>query len=226
MQSAAHHRGDPFFRLICRSAYSSLGYETPLQWPRMTNTNIVLLRAVNAGGVNSLPMKDFVQILEDIGLGSVRTYIQTGNAVFHARELDMTGLPGRIKVKIGTRNGFAPEVVVVGLDEMESAIESNPYPEATSDPKSVQLTFLTSAPRTPDLSTLENIRKSSERFALKGRVFYLHAPEGVARSRLFARIERSLGIAGTARNWPTACKILEIARQVAAAEMARGAAEV
>ena len=69
MQSAAHHRGDPFFRLICRSAYSSLGYETPLQWPRMTNTHIVLLRAVNAGGVNSLPMKDFVQILENIGLG-------------------------------------------------------------------------------------------------------------------------------------------------------------
>jgi uncharacterized protein (DUF1697 family) len=100
----------------------------------MTNTHIVLLRAVNAGGVNSLPMKDFVQILEDIGLGSVRTYIQTGNAVFHARELDMTGLPGRIKVKIGTRNGFAPEVVVVGLDEMESAIESNPYPEALQIP--------------------------------------------------------------------------------------------
>jgi uncharacterized protein (DUF1697 family) len=41
----------------------------------MTNTHIVLLSAVNAGGVSSLPMKDFVQILENIGLGSVRTYI-------------------------------------------------------------------------------------------------------------------------------------------------------
>jgi uncharacterized protein (DUF1697 family) len=138
----------------------------------------------------------------------------------------MTGLPERIKVEIRTRHGFAPEVVVFGLDEMESAIASNPYPEAASDPKSVHLTFLTSVPRTPDLSILESIRKSSERFALKGRVFYLHAPGGVARSRLFARIERSLGIAGTARNWRTACKILEIARQVAAAVTARGAAEV
>jgi uncharacterized protein (DUF1697 family) len=63
----------------------------------MTNTHIVLLRAVNAGGVNSLSMKDFVQILEDIGLGGVMTYIQTGNAAFHAREVDMTGLPERIK---------------------------------------------------------------------------------------------------------------------------------
>jgi uncharacterized protein (DUF1697 family) len=191
----------------------------------MTDTHFVLLRAVNAGGVNSFSMKDFVQILEDIGLGGVMTYIQTGNAIFHANQVNAIGLPEKIKAEIGTRHGFAPEVVVFGLDEMESAIASNPYPEAASDPKSVHLTFLTSAPKAPDLTILESIRKSSERFALKGRVFYLHAPKGMARSRLFARIERSLGIAGTARNWRTACKILEKARQVAAAETARGAAE-
>jgi hypothetical protein len=44
----------------------------------MTNTHIVLLRAVTAGGVNSLPMKDFVQILEDIGL---RSDVIAGNPV-------------------------------------------------------------------------------------------------------------------------------------------------
>jgi uncharacterized protein (DUF1697 family) len=118
----------------------------------MTSIYIVLLRAINAGGVNSLPMKDFVQILEDMGLGSVRAYIQTGNAVFHANEVDAIGLPEKIKVEIGTRHGFAPEVVLFGLDEMESAIARSPYPEAASDPKSVHLTFLTSAPRTPDLT--------------------------------------------------------------------------
>ena len=32
----------------------------PLEWPRMTRIYIVLPRAINAGGVNSLPMKDFV----------------------------------------------------------------------------------------------------------------------------------------------------------------------
>ena len=94
----------------------------------MTSIYIVLLRAINAGGVNSLPMKDFVQILEDMGLGSLRAYIQTGNAVFHANEVDAIGLPEKIKVEIGTRHGFAPEVVLFGLDEMESAIARSPYP--------------------------------------------------------------------------------------------------
>jgi uncharacterized protein (DUF1697 family) len=119
----------------------------------MTSIYIVLLRAINAGGVNSLPMKDFVQILEDMGLGSVRAYIQTGNAVFHANEVDAIGLPEKIKVEIGTRHGFAPgSCSLWALDEMESAIARSPYPEAASDPKSVHLTFLTSAPRTPDLT--------------------------------------------------------------------------
>jgi uncharacterized protein (DUF1697 family) len=142
----------------------------------MTNTHIVLLRAVNAGGVNALPMKDFVQILEDVGLASVRTYIQTGDAVFHANEVDAIGLPEKIRVEIGTRHGFVPEVVLFALDEMERAIARNPYPEAASDPRSVHLTFLTSAPRAPDLTILESVRKSSECFALKGRSFTCMRP--------------------------------------------------
>ena len=59
---------------------------------------IVLLRAINAGGVNSLPMKEFVQILEHMGLESVRTYIQTGNAVFHDNEVESSS---RFRSQIG-----------------------------------------------------------------------------------------------------------------------------
>jgi uncharacterized protein (DUF1697 family) len=106
---------------------------------RMTNTYVVLLRGVNVGGVNSLPVEDFVQILMKEGLEDVKTYIQTGNAAFHAREVDMTGLPEKIRVEIGTRHSFTPGVVLFGLDEMKSAIARNPYPEAASDPKSVHL---------------------------------------------------------------------------------------
>jgi uncharacterized protein (DUF1697 family) len=46
------------------------------------NTYIALLRGINVSGNNSLPMKELVALLEDIGAKSVRTYIQSGNAVF------------------------------------------------------------------------------------------------------------------------------------------------
>lgn len=186
----------------------------------ITNTYIALLRAINDGGINSLPMKDFMQLLGKMGLRNVKIYIQTDNAVFHAKEADAVELPERIKVKINRSHGFAPEVILFRLDELESAIASNPYPEAESDPKLLHLTFLSSTPITPDMTTLENIRKGSEHFTLKGRVFYFHAPEGVARSKLFSQIERLLGVVGTARNWRTAFKVLEIAQQVAAADAA------
>jgi uncharacterized protein (DUF1697 family) len=183
----------------------------------MTNTYIALLRAINAGGVNSLPMKDFVELLGGLGLGNVKTYIQTGNAVFRARTTDAAALPDKIKARIKRNHGFAPEVVLLRLDELRRAIAANPYPEADSDPRALHLTFLARAPKAPDLAVLDNTRKDSERYALKGRVFYFHAPEGVARSKSFSRIEKALGVAGTARNWRTACKILEMAQAITAA---------
>lgn len=175
---------------------------------------IALLRAVNAGGVNTLSTKDFVALLENLRLENVRTYIQTGNAVFHAREENAAELPDQIKAGIKRRHGFAPEVVLLTRNELQKAVAENPYQEADADPKSLHLTFLTRAPKAPDLTTLDAIRKDSERFALHGKVFYFHAPEGVARSKAFSRIEKSLGVVGTARNWRTAFRISEIAEQM------------
>lgn len=185
------------------------------------NTYVALLRAVNVGGAYSLPMPAFVQLLEQIGLDDVRTYIQTGNAVFRTEAEEAAALPGKIKARIKRIHGFAPEVVLFSLDELEQAIAANPYPEADEEPHMLHLTFLASEPRHPDLSVLEGSQKESERFTLEGRVFYLHAPEGVGRSKLFAQIEKALGVVGTARNWRTARGILELAREVAAAGTGR-----
>ena len=45
----------------------------------------LLLRGVNVAGANRLPMPEFRQMLTDLGLGEVRTHIQSGNAVFSSR---------------------------------------------------------------------------------------------------------------------------------------------
>lgn len=183
----------------------------------MRTTCIALLRAVNVGGANSLRTADFVRVLERVGLQSVRTYIQTGNAVFHTARAQTAGLSNRIKAEIRRAHGFAPDVLVLTLRDLQRAVASNPYPEVDSNPKALHVMFLSSAPKKPDLAILDSAKKASERFALKGKIFYLHAPDGVGRSKLSVRIERSLGVWGTARNWRTTCKLLEIAREVDAA---------
>src|SRR5258705_11749437 len=135
----------------------------------MTETFIALLRAVNVGGANSLPTKDLVRILESMGLRNVKTCIQSGNAVFQTHDTDAAGLAEKIKARIRRDRGFAPEVILLQLGELESALAANSYPEARSNPKALHLTFLASTPGNADLTALAKIRKDSEQYTLKGR---------------------------------------------------------
>ena len=45
---------------------------------------LVLLRGINVGGKNKLPMAQLKSCLEDLGYQNVRTYIASGNAIFES----------------------------------------------------------------------------------------------------------------------------------------------
>lgn len=179
---------------------------------------IALLRAVNAGGSNTLTTRDFVRVLEGLGLADVQTYIQTGNAVFRADAAAAPTLAARIRAAIDAERGFAPDAVVLSVDELAAALAANPFPEAVAEPKTLHLSFLAAPPAAPELDRLARLQGKDERYALIDRVFYLHAPAGVGRSRLFAQVERALGVSATARNWRTASTLLERAQALAASE--------
>jgi uncharacterized protein (DUF1697 family) len=168
-------------------------------------TFIALFRGINVGGKNSLPMKELVSLLEGLGCQNVKTYIQSGNAVFESKEKDASRLSNKIRVEIKKRRGFEPCVLLLRLEDMEKAIAGNPFPE--TEPKSLHIGFLASTPANPDLKALEGLKKKSERFFLKDKVFYLYAPEGIGRSKLAASAEKLLGVSVTDRNWRTVCKI-------------------
>ena len=48
---------------------------------------------------------------------------------------------------------------------------------------------------------MNDLKFDSEEIALIDNVFYLHAPNGIGRSNLAARVGRLLGVGATARNW-------------------------
>jgi len=158
-------------------------------------------------------MKDLVSLLENIGSQNVKTHIQSGNAVFQSEEENASLLSNKIRATIKKSYGFEPQVLLLEPEEIERAVESNPFPEAESEPKTLHVHFLASMPKNPDLGALESIKGDSERFALKDRVFYLHAPEGIGRSKLAANTEKLLGVAITGRNWRTVCKVMAMAKQ-------------
>jgi uncharacterized protein (DUF1697 family) len=171
-------------------------------------TYIALFRGINVGGSSILPMKDLAAILEGMGFAGVRTYIQSGNAVFSSPPLDKDRAVREIRAVILEAHGLAPAVMLLGADELQAAAANNPFDVA--DGKALHLFFLESLPTNPDLAGLEAVRAGTERFELRGKVFYLYAPDGIGRSRLAARVEHSLGVPVTARNWNTVSKLLSM----------------
>lgn len=179
-------------------------------------TYVCLLRGINVGGNNKLPMKELRSLLEVLGLENVKSYIQSGNVVFQSDRTDKATLSKEISAAIEKDHGFAPAILLLEQSELDAAMAANPFPQAVNEPKSLHLFFLEPAPADPDLTALEELKKETEEFELINKVFYLHAPEGIGRSKLAERFGRGWKIDITARNWRTVCKIKEMVDEVAA----------
>lgn len=180
------------------------------------HTYIALLRGVNVGGANKLPMRQLAETLAGLGLHNVRTYIQSGNVVLQSEQADRAALAGAITEAIRAGWGFAPYALILSVEEMAAALAANPFPAAAAEPKTLHLFFLDAAPQAVDTATLERRRAADEHYQLIDRVFYLHTPSGIGRSKLAESIGKGWGVQITARNWRTASEVLALARSLAA----------
>lgn len=174
-------------------------------------TYIALLRGINVGGNNILPMKELRTLLQRLGLQNVQTYIQSGNCIFQGDKSTSSTLATTIAENIKERCGFSPAVMVITKADLNEAITNNPYPEGRNDPKSVHFFFLSKPAKSPDLEKLQQLCRPSEQFTLSEHLFYLYAPEGVGRSKFAAQVEKCLGVPATARNLRSVLKIAEMA---------------
>lgn len=174
------------------------------------NIWIALLRGINVGGNNILPMKDLRTLLEAQGFEDVKTYIQSGNIVFRSGSDNKTALANQIEVAIEQNFGFRPPVLLLSIDDLDAAVAANPIPEG--DPKTVQFCFLFEPAPGTDVDALKELSIPSEQFALTDVVFYLHAPDGIGRSKLAAKMAQHIPSEMTVRNLRTVLKLQEMAQ--------------
>ena len=172
---------------------------------------VALLRGVNVGGRNKLPMADLRDIFSAAGYSAVQTYIQSGNVVFEA-EQDLAGrTPEIVTESIRRRFGYETVVVVRSREELRQVAASNPF-DTSGDPRFLQVAFLGDTPDAEAVSRLDPQRSPPDAFAVRGRHVYLHYPAGVARSKLTNEyLAAQLQPASTMRNWRTVLRLLELA---------------
>jgi uncharacterized protein (DUF1697 family) len=174
-------------------------------------TWIVLLRGINVGGKNTLPMKALVGSLTEAGFQNVQTYIQSGNVVLESTIKRADAVAREVARIIATDHGVQVVVVALSRSEFATAVDANPFPDATRDPKSLHLIVLEETPAASSTSALDALTANGESFRIEGRMLYLHAPAGVGRSIFVKGFESALGMAGTARNWRTVLKLCDLA---------------
>lgn len=171
--------------------------------------SVALLRGINVGGRGKLPMASLRDLMESVGCRSVRTYIQSGNAVF-AHDAGFDDIAHKLAEVFDDRHGFRPEVLVLTASSYRNILDQNPFTNKNTDPKNVHIWFTSAVAQDVDIEKIEALGASSEQFELRDRAFYLHAPDGIGRSKLAAGVERCLGVPATARNGRTANAILTL----------------
>ena len=174
-------------------------------------TYVALLRGINVGGKNVLPMKALAAMFRDEGATDVSTFIASGNVLF--------GAPARLAAAIGPRivkrieKDFALRVPIVlrTAEELATAIAKNPFLERGADENQLFVMFLADAPTAAAARALDPGRSPPDEFALVGRELYLRLPNGAARSKLTnAYFDKALATVSTARNWRTTQKLLAL----------------
>jgi uncharacterized protein (DUF1697 family) len=171
---------------------------------------IALLRGINLGSRNRVPMPELRAALGEAGYEDVATLVQSGNIVLSSAKQPKT-LEREISKLVLDEFGVTAATVVRTRDELEGVIERNPIPDGPSMPKLFQVTFFSDEPDAAAVEKLIARDYGDERIAVIGREAYAWHPDGIQKSKLARALGAGLRADGTARNWNTVTKLLELA---------------
>ncbi len=170
----------------------------------------VLLRGVNVGSHNKVPMRWLREAAEAAGYPDVATYVQSGNLLLSSADKP-AALARKINELIRDGCGCDVDVMVRSRAQLAAAVRANPFPEHADEPKLLHVVFLTAAPPVAKVRALDPDEFSPERFAIRGTEIYTWHPNGFGRSKLATVAwPKRLGVAGTDRNWRTVTTLLEM----------------
>lgn len=183
-----------------------------------------MLRGVNLGPHRRMKMDALRTVYESLGLRDPLTYIQSGNIVFRTEKRDLSRLAAQIEDAVERSFGFRSEVIVRTTAEMRDVIARNPFAAREGiEPGKLLVDFLQSDPGPGAPDKIQSVKTACEELRFHGRELYIYYPEGAGRSKLsWPAIEKLLKTCGTARNWNTVVKLLEMAEKLEAARAHSG----
>jgi uncharacterized protein (DUF1697 family) len=156
-------------------------------------------------------MPELRAVLTEAGFADVRTYVASGNVVLSSSRAPAS-VGAEVERLIADRFGFDVDVIVRTRDELAEVVARNPLADVAVEPKRYQVTFLDSGPDPDVLGRLDLSAFEPELLVAIDRELYTWHPEGIGRSKLWAKLSgKGLAGQGTARNWTTVTTLLAMA---------------
>jgi uncharacterized protein (DUF1697 family) len=168
----------------------------------------VLLRGVNVGKGNRLPMADFRALLEALGFSEVRTLLNSGNAVFttpRARKPEL--IAKAIHDAVAERFGFAVDIIVKSKEDVDQVVAGNTLAAGCDAPSRLLVIFTQNPALLPPLTALASLAVAGERLLVQPQAAYLHCAQGILESKIGSALVGKTGRGLTTRNWATVLKL-------------------
>ena len=177
---------------------------------------VSFLRGVNVGGHNKIKMDALRDLYIKLGFHDPRTYVQSGNVVFGAKdkELKAAVLEDAIEKSFGFRAG----VVLRTAAELRHTVKANPFAKREGiNPGLLLVSVLADTPDKQALAALRAIPTGPEELHIAGREIFIYFPNGMGRSKFpWASLDKILKTTATGRNLRTVTTLLSMAEQMEA----------
>ena len=174
---------------------------------------VSMLRGINVSGHKQIKMSRLQELFEALGFGQVKTYIQSGNVVFRARQNSPQDVSRKIEEKILSDFGFSVPVISKTPAELGKTLQDNPFLKKRGvDLSKLHVTFLSQAPAETGLKKLEALKAGPDQWQCRVREIYLYCPDGYGRTKLSNNaLEKVLMVTATTRNWRTVNQLYQMA---------------
>ena len=172
---------------------------------------VALLRGINVGGKNKVPMADLREVFETAGHTEVSTYIQSGNVLFRSTGSGLA-LAKEIEAAVEQRFGVPLVVVVRSLRQLRAVVEKAP-PGFGAEPDTFHsdVVFLR-APLSPaQAMTVVKLRDGVDQAWAGNSVVYF---QRLSAQRTKSKMGQIVGTPQyrlmTIRSWKTTTKLYEL----------------
>lgn len=177
------------------------------------NTYVVLLRGINVGGKNKVPMAELRSYLEELGFADVSTYIASGNVILKS-DKSATEIQTVIEEMLPAKFNLDSElikVLVLTLPQLQAVVDSKPKGFGDHPDKYHSDTIFLIDITTDEAMSVFNPREGVDAIWPGEGVIY---SQRLSAERTKSRLGQIIGTTPyksmTIRSWNTTVKLLEL----------------